>query len=148
MPNQRDQSVTSKRCRTCLQEKPSQNFLSDPKCSDGMKKQCKDCYRRQSRNYCRTHKKSKAAYHRRRMRNPAFRKSRNDYAKRQYQKHKARHNARTKLGYAIKSGKIQKQPCEVCQSTHSQAHHDDYSQPLVVRWLCKLHHAQHHRQYT
>lgn len=27
-----------------------------------------------------------------------------------------------------------------------QAHHDDYSKPLEVRWLCVPHHALHHKQ--
>lgn len=25
-----------------------------------------------------------------------------------------------------------------------QAHHDDYSKPLEVRWLCPSHHKLHH----
>ena len=46
---------------------------------------------------------------------------------------------------AIRDGKLIKQPCEVCNTTHSvEAHHDDYSKPLDVRWLCTRHHAEHH----
>lgn len=39
---------------------------------------------------------------------------------------------------------IQKQPCEVCGDTASEAHHPDYSQPLLVVWLCRAHHKAHH----
>src|SRR5262245_57418077 len=39
----------------------------------------------------------------------------------------------------LKRGKIKRQPCEVCGST-AQMHHDDYSRPLEVRWLCRPHH--------
>jgi hypothetical protein len=36
-------------------------------------------------------------------------------------------------------------PCEVCGSTNKiQAHHDDYSKPLNVRWLCAKHHIELH----
>lgn len=36
-------------------------------------------------------------------------------------------------------------PCEVCQTTqHVHRHHDDYSKPLDVRFLCQVHHMQQH----
>jgi hypothetical protein len=44
---------------------------------------------------------------------------------------------------AIRAGSISRQPCEKC-GARAQAHHDDYAQPLVVRWLCPLHHKEHH----
>ncbi len=40
----------------------------------------------------------------------------------------------------VKSGEIQQMPCEVCQNPTSEAHHDDYSKPYEVRWLCSIHH--------
>jgi hypothetical protein len=45
---------------------------------------------------------------------------------------------------AIKSGKLQRQPCEVCGATKVHGHHDDYTKPLDVRWLCPLHHRRLH----
>jgi ribosomal protein S27AE len=47
---------------------------------------------------------------------------------------------------AIKSGKLIAEPCEKCEKTNRiHAHHDDYSKPLDVRWLCaKCHHKEHH----
>jgi len=52
--------------------------------------------------------------------------------------------ARTAVRHALRNGLLQKAPCEVCGSERSEAHHDDYSLPLAVRWLCKRHHAAHH----
>ena len=33
-------------------------------------------------------------------------------------------------------------PCEICGDIKSEAHHDDYSKPDKVRWLCRIHHRQ------
>ena len=38
------------------------------------------------------------------------------------------------------------EPCEVCGIPESHAHHDDYSRPLDVRWLCEKHHKQLHKE--
>lgn len=55
-------------------------------------------------------------------------------------------NARSYLNVYIHRGKIVPQPCEVCSTTiNVQAHHDDYSKPLEVRWLCPLHHLELHK---
>lgn len=34
--------------------------------------------------------------------------------------------------------------CEVCGVPNAHAHHDDYSKPMEIRWLCKSHHYLHH----
>lgn len=53
--------------------------------------------------------------------------------------------AHIKCGNAIRDGRLIRQPCEACGEAKSQAHHDDYSKPLNVRWLCTKHHAEWHR---
>ena len=45
---------------------------------------------------------------------------------------------------AIRAGRLVRQPCEVCGHEKVDAHHDDYSKPLEVRWLCRQHHAELH----
>lgn len=39
---------------------------------------------------------------------------------------------------------LKKQPCEICNKLNTHAHHDDYSEPLDVRWFCQEHHNQFH----
>ncbi len=62
------------------------------------------------------------------------------------ERHKA--IARTNLWKAVKRGEIVKGPCEIGEDCLGQieGHHDDYSKPLEVRWLCKRHHQQHHKR--
>lgn len=48
---------------------------------------------------------------------------------------------------AIKTGKLSREGCEICGGIVGiHAHHDDYSKPLSVRWLCPAHHQERHRE--
>jgi len=50
------------------------------------------------------------------------------------------------VGNAIRDGKLIKQACEICENKKVHAHHDDYSKPLEVRWLCSKCHEQWHEE--
>jgi hypothetical protein len=48
---------------------------------------------------------------------------------------------------ALKRGELIRLPCEACGATYRvQAHHDDYSRTVDVRWLCPKHHHERHRE--
>lgn len=55
---------------------------------------------------------------------------------------------------AIEKNILIQNPCEVCNADgvmadgrrEVQAHHDDYSRPLDVRWLCQQHHHEWHKE--
>ncbi len=51
--------------------------------------------------------------------------------------------ARRAVTYAISTGSLIPQPCEVC-GEKAWAHHDDYTKPLEVRWLCPVHQKEFH----
>lgn len=65
---------------------------------------------------------------------------------RQKKNNPARTSAHLAVKSAIRSGALVRQPCEVCGDLSVEAHHDDYRQPLAVRWLCPAHHTEHHTQ--
>lgn len=71
----------------------------------------------------------------------ASRKQRREAAEQKFPERRA---ARMAVHNAILAGRIVRSGCEVCGESNAQAHHDDYSRPLSIRWLCALHHAQHH----
>lgn len=52
--------------------------------------------------------------------------------------------ARQEVANALRRGELERLPCEVCGRTPTQGHHDDYDQPLDVRWLCLEHHREEH----
>jgi hypothetical protein len=54
--------------------------------------------------------------------------------------------ARTVMSLAISQGRLTRAPCEVCGSATTDGHHEDYSRPLDVHWLCRKHHAGRHRE--
>ena len=59
-----------------------------------------------------------------------------------------KYKARTELNNAVRDGRIKRQPCSVYGCTRvAQAHHDDHSKPLEVKWLCFVHHREkeHHQ---
>src|SRR4051794_27601008 len=52
-------------------------------------------------------------------------------------KNPEKHRAHTAVARAIADGRLTKGACEVCGEERADAHHDDYSKPLDVRWLCR-----------
>ena len=57
---------------------------------------------------------------------------------------KLKANCRSYLNVYLKRGKVIKKPCEVCNSVEVEAHHNDYTKPLEVIWLCREHHLEKH----
>lgn len=55
-----------------------------------------------------------------------------------------KHIARQAVNSKLRNGLMKRGQCEVCSSKRTQAHHDDYSKPTVVRWLCAKHHKALH----
>ena len=54
--------------------------------------------------------------------------------------------ARKYITNRLQRGKIQRQPCVLCGKAKSNAHHDDYSVPGHIAWLCTSHHADVHAE--
>ena len=62
--------------------------------------------------------------------------------------HPAARAAQHAVSNAIRDGRLTPGPCEFEQAGDCcgpiNAHHDDYEQPLAVRWLCRSHHTRVH----
>lgn len=116
------ETTDKRRCWDCKEIKEKEAFSLHP--TRGRHSECKECHSRYSKEY---YQKNKQKY--------------KDRAKK-YSKNKTR--AVSAVTYAIKTGKLIRQPCEECGAEKTDAHHDDYAKPLEVRWLCRSHHIQHH----
>ena len=51
-------------------------------------------------------------------------------------------SVRSFVSVYLSRGKISRKPCQVCGELKVEALHMDYSKPLDVVWLCRLHHVQ------
>ncbi|AQS65429.1 MULTISPECIES: hypothetical protein [Rhizobium/Agrobacterium group] len=56
----------------------------------------------------------------------------------------AKYEAHLLVQRAVKAGELRKNTCEVCGDEDVDAHHDQYDEPLNVRWLCRRHHTRLH----
>ena len=59
-------------------------------------------------------------------------------------RHPEREAAKVQVKIAVRSGRLKRQLCVKC-GAKAQCHHDDYSKPLDVMWLCPFHHGERHR---
>lgn len=62
------------------------------------------------------------------------------------QRHPEKAKAHDAVKNAIRDGKLMRDACEICGTPDAEAHHDDYLEPLKVRWLCFKHHKETHGQ--
>jgi hypothetical protein len=68
------------------------------------------------------------------------------YKKIQMDRYPKKVKARALLHRAVKSGEIFRGPCVVCGADNAHGHHEDYTRPLDVMWLCRKHHTELHKK--
>ncbi len=131
-----------KTCFKCGMGKDISEFYRHKAMADGFLGKCKECTRKDEKL--------------RRILNPekisAREKIRNakrwDYmsklSKKWREKNPEKYKAHIKLNNSLRDGKIKKPcACEICGLDRKlHAHHEDYSKPLEVIWLCARCHGQ------
>lgn len=115
---------------------------------DGHLNKCKTCTKRDTKQHRQDNIDEVRAYDRQRSKEPERRKKLAQNAVQFREKYPEKCEAYKALGNALKRGVIKKEPCVVCGSFFVHAHHDDYTKPLDVVWLCPVHHKQRHAQMT
>lgn len=137
--------LEEKRCPTCGVTKPASEFYPDKHTRDRLNCYCKPCAKTKGLRWRNANlDKARAA-------SRAWHAAHPEETQANLKKTKAKapwkQNARVRVHRAIKAGLLSPAPCEVCGAAKAQAHHDDYSKPLEVRWLCHPHHMERHRKY-
>jgi hypothetical protein len=138
-----------KECFKCNEVKPLTDFYKHPQMGDGHLNKCKECAKKDSdenfkRKLLDPHWQIKE---RERQRKKEDRIRKDGLVKSYPKKIMTTAEKKSIYGeytYALKSGKVKPMPCQVCGKEKTQGHHEDYSKPLDVVWLCTRHHADRH----
>lgn len=128
----------TKRCTKCGASKPTEDFYANAA-------QCKLCCRARVRKHYAANREAKAEYERARYQKPERRAAVLASSRRRKDRQPEKAHATWATSNAIRDGRLIPQPCEKC-GAKAQAHHDDYTKPLDVRWLCFTHHREAHGQ--
>ncbi len=122
-----DVECVMKECSKCREGKILSEFYRDPVNPDGHKSICKSCWRLLSKLYRHENKDRLREYDRiRRVENRMAIK------------------ASAKLRKKVELGHMKRGPCAICGKPNAHGHHEDYSKPLDVIWLCQSHHSKLH----
>lgn len=141
-----------KTCFRCHKSKPLSDFYAHSMMKDGHLNKCKSCAKNDSEERRAVKMKDPlwelAERERHRKKQQAYReqgraceltgKAKTEVNQRYIRKFPSKQKAR------ILAQRLPKNPCEICGNPKSQKHHEDYSKPLDVRWLCAKHHAARH----
>ena len=135
-----------KTCFKCNQTKPLSEYYKHSKMADGHLNKCKECNKKDSdRNFKNKMLDPEWAIKERERQRKKEERRRSEGLVKKYEKRKyIKPAANSILGNAIRSGSIKRMPCEICGSKKSEGHHEDYSKPLDVVWLCSRHHSDRH----
>lgn len=71
--------------------------------------------------------------------------NKSEITQRYREKYPEKYLAHRLMRNAIRKKDIIPLPCEVCGKEKVEGHHEDYSKPLDIIWLCKKHHLEAHK---
>jgi len=148
--------METKICGKCKREKPITEFY--PHIRDGYQSHCKECKRAESRERNKQPERKeynkkfyqqlkKDGYFEEYQQKPEV-KERKAEQQREYSRNpnlRIKYLARWYTKRMVRNGTITKEPCAICGKEQSEAHHPDYTEPLLIVWLCSDCHRNIHR---
>lgn len=150
-----------KLCRECNVEKPLSDFYAHAKMKDGHLNKCKICVKSRIEKYIQANPEKKKEWSRNYANSESGKERARKYkqtdkakeaikqSKQRYRKsYPARIRARSLVRHEVLNGRlIRPDLCSECNKTgRVEGHHDDYTKPLIVRWLCDSCHKLWHRK--
>lgn len=160
-------ALKNKTCRVCEKKRLIKFFYKHPTCVDGYLYECKDCVKNRVREYRDNNlerireydrnrpnlderiKNSRYYTNKRKEEDPEYRKLIMEKNKQWRKDNRIKANAQQRLRRHVKQGKIKKpKQCIKCNKKAKviEGHHEDYSKPLDVVWLCVYCHRARHKE--
>lgn len=139
---------STKTCIHCGYTLPLSSFYVHKQMADGHLNSCKACQKARVRANRRKRIEYYRQYEHRRAKQPRRVAAQTKLTKSWRLKHPDRYAAHAAVSNAIRDGVLKKpSQCSRCASTkHIHGHHEDYSRPLDVIWLCpRCHRIAHQR---
>ena len=138
---------TLKQCKGCAKHLPLEMFYKHSQMTDGHLNFCRECVKARVRSHRMQNIEKINEYDRQRSSNPDRKAQLRALAKSHYAD-PVKVKATRATSNAIRDGKlIRPDICSACRkSCKPEAHHDDYTKPLTVRWLCRSCHCKHHQK--
>jgi hypothetical protein len=140
-------ATLTKRCSICKEDKPVTEFSPCKNLRLGVACWCKPCNAKRTREYRARNIEKVRASERLRASTERHRQINNAATHRYKLKNKSKRRASGFINRGIADGSIVRPvACETrgCIAVKLNAHHDDYSKPFDVRWLCVLCHREFH----
>lgn len=149
-----------KSCRMCNEEKPLFEFYKNSQMKDGHINNCKACHNKRSIGWTKANKERVNANNRERAKREDVKEKRKKIYTSDVNREKQRlavqryrlrkpfvDIAHRAIRFALEKKEISRPSnCSACDATGKiEAHHDDYSKPMQIRWLCKGCHETWHR---
>lgn len=136
--------MPTKRCFKCGKKKDLNLFYNHPQMADGHLNKCKHCTKLDVRTRYRDPVASIRIreYERTRNQQEHRKQSRKEYQRHRRDSQPGKYRCHCWVENAIRDGRIQRMPCEICGDPKSEAHHEDYRRPQHIRWLCFRHHRE------
>ena len=133
-------------CSRCKQHQPDGEFYKADRYTNRIRTICRTCVTKRAKER-RLAGLTQATERARYQASERYRRRQRENTAKWRRRYPEKIKAQNALQAEIRRGRMSRQPCEVC-GAKAHAHHDDYTKPLDVRWLCPLHHARHHREVT
>lgn len=123
-------------------------FYPHPQMGDGHLNKCKECVKIRVRDHRVRNAEKIREYDRARAKTAIRKMHIAQRARRFRDEYPRKYAAHSAVSNALRAGRLVKaKSCEQCGSERAlHGHHDDYAQPLVVRWLCAVCHSQWHQE--
>lgn len=125
-----------KTCFKCNAVKPLKEFYKHSQMADGHLNKCKSCAKADATTRRNLKLDVVREYDRLRAKNRNWIRAASEVAKAWRAQDKQRAAAQSAVVKAIKSGLLERKPCERCGNEKTVAHHEDYDKKLEVVWLC------------